>query len=135
MTDGGPVAAINLESIGARPQLGYAPDEGFQMRRYASAPQVIELVRSTSRQRFGDDVLPNPLPAGVLTDGRSFLAHGVAAVTLVDSLAEGFPRRLHSIHDSRDRLSVPMLERTVSLLEAVVAASDADPSLLSRPRR
>src|SRR5262245_43737927 len=102
-----PLAVINLETVGGYGRLSYAPDEGFQLRRYASSPHLIELVRTVARQRLGEDVAPNPLPAGVLTDGRSFLAHDIAALTLLDASSEGFPRRLHSPHDSRDRLSVP----------------------------
>ena len=39
---------------------------------------------------------------------------------------EGFPRRLHSEHDSRERLSVAAIERGVELLRAIVARADAD---------
>jgi len=124
------VAAINLETIGGYGRLSYAPEEGFQLRRYAAAPRLVRLVRTAAQQELGDDVAANPLPAGVLTDARSFLAHNIAAVTLLDASPDGFPRGLHSRHDGRDRLSTDAIERTAALLAAIVNRVDADPSLI-----
>jgi acetylornithine deacetylase/succinyl-diaminopimelate desuccinylase-like protein len=129
-----PLAVINLETVGGFGRLAYAPEEGFQFRRYPSAPHLVELVRSAASEQLGEDLVANPLPAGVITDARSFLAHGIPAVTLLEASSDGFPRRLHSEHDSRDRLSVPALERTVALLAAVIARADADPALLNPAR-
>lgn len=125
-----PVAVINLETVGGYGRLSYAPEEGFQLRRYPAAPQLVRLVRAVAEQEFGDHVAPNPLPAGVLTDARSFLANDIAAVTLLDASPEGFPRRLHSAHDGRDRLSAAAIEHTAALLDAIVRRVDADPSLI-----
>ncbi len=48
----------------------------------------------------------------------------------------GFARGLHTEHDSRDRVSEAALERTVDLLEEIVARVDARPGLLEpRPPR
>jgi hypothetical protein len=70
------------------------------------------------------------LPGGVLTDGRSFLARGVPALTL-RALEDGaFPRRLHSAHDSRERLSLEGIETAAALLAAIVARADARPEEL-----
>ena len=63
------------------------------------------------------------LPPGTLTDGRSFLALGLPALTLRATEDGSFPTRLHSEHDSRDRLSVESIEKTVDLLEAIVELS------------
>lgn len=125
-----PTAVINLETVGGAGRLAYAPDEGFQFRRWPSAPHLVALVQAAASERLGEVILPNPLPAGVLTDGRSFLAHGIPTVTLLETSSDGFPRRLHSEHDSRERLSAPAIERTVDLLAAIVARADADPSVL-----
>ena len=63
-------------------------------------------------------------------DGRSFLAHGIPAVTLSSLDAGGFPRGLHSAADSRDRLSPAAIERAVELLEAMVRRAERDPAAL-----
>lgn len=129
-----PLAVINLECVGGSAQLAFAPEEGFELRRYASAPHLIELVRSAARERLGEDVVPNPLPAGVITDARSFLANGIPAVTLLGASPDGFPHRLHSAHDGRERLSLPALERAAALLEAIVTRVDRQPNLLAPAR-
>ena len=68
--------------------------------------------------------------SGRCTDARSFLAHGIPAITLMARFEHGFARGLHSARDSRDRLSEAALERTVALLEEIVARVDARPGLL-----
>ena len=60
-----------------------------------------------------------------LTDGRSFLAHGFDAITLRSFDGDQFPRDLHSEHDSRDRLSVKGVEKSVSLLRELVNQADS----------
>ncbi len=70
-------------------------------------------------------------PLGSMTDARSFLAQGIPAVTLLSGPEGRLPRHLHSARDSRDRLSVPALERTVEFLEAIVARVDRDPLALT----
>ena len=70
------------------------------------------------------------MSVGTLTDVRSFLAHGLPAITLRPLGEQPFPRRLHSRHDSRERISVEALGRVVDLLEAFVERVDANPSLI-----
>jgi hypothetical protein len=48
-------------------------------------------------------------------------------VTLRAFTGDSFPRRLHSEHDSRDRLSVAAIERSALLLEAMVERADRAP--------
>jgi len=125
-----PLAVINLESVGASHELAYIPEDGFATRRFRSSDAMVALVSETARQLWGEPLPPRRLPDGVLTDGRSFLAHGIPAITLRAFTAGAFPRRLHSRYDSRDRLVVPEIDRAAHLLRALVARVDADPSLI-----
>jgi hypothetical protein len=127
-----PVAVINLETIGATGPVVYAPEEGFQFRRYPAPGAMIGLASDAARELWGEPLAANPLPAGVITDGRSFLAHDIPAVTLLSRADTGFPRCLHSARDDRRRLSLPALEKTVDLLAAIVARVDRDPAVISR---
>ncbi len=124
------LAVINLESIGASDEIAYVSEDGFALRRYRSPPPLIELVAQTVWELWEVRLAARELPAGTLTDGRSFLAHGIPALTLRASTQDEFPRKLHSWRDSRDRLSVAAVERTTELLQALVLCVDADPSLL-----
>jgi hypothetical protein len=121
------VAVINLESIGASDELAWIPEDGFALRRWRSPAALVALVNDAAREARGAELAPRALPFGTLTDGRSFLAHGIPAVTLRAFTGEGFPRRLHSEYDSRERLSVAAIERATDLLEAIVRRSDAEP--------
>jgi len=127
-----PVAVINLESLGASRKVGYVADEGFQLRRYRPSSGLVELVADAARELGGEPVLPVHVPRVLVTDARSFLARGIPAVTLLGTSEGGLPHRLHSVHDSRDRLSVAALERSVELLAAVVARADRDPEFSKR---
>ncbi len=126
------VAVINLESLGASENLGYVADEGFQLWRYRPSSGLVELVDEVAREQWGEVVTPTPVPRVLVTDARSFLARGIPAVTLLGTSEGGLPHSLHSVHDSRDRLSVAALDRSVELLAAVVARVDRDPEILSR---
>jgi acetylornithine deacetylase/succinyl-diaminopimelate desuccinylase-like protein len=129
-----PLAVINLEAIGADETLAYIPEDGWALRRYRSPESLIGLVNDTARTLWGAGLEARELPFGTLTDGRSFLARGIPAVTLRAFTGNDFPRKLHSAHDSRDRLSVAAIERSVELLRAIVERVDSDPSRLERPR-
>lgn len=122
-------AVVNLEGVGASERLATIPEDGFALRRYRSPDAIVAFVNAAAREASGAGLPSQALPAGTLTDGRSFLAHGIPAVTLRAFTAEGFPTRLHSEHDSRERLSVAAIERSVDLLRAIVARADADRTL------
>ncbi len=122
------VLVVNLESIGASDDLGYVPEDGFGLRRYRSPEALVRLVSSVAERVRGRPLPARPLPFGTLTDGRSFLAQGLPAVTLRAFTEGAFPRRLHSAHDSRDRLSPDAIERTADLLLALVERLDRDPA-------
>jgi len=125
-----PVAIVNLESVGASNDLAYIPEDGFALRRYRSSDAMVGFVNETAQELWGAALVPRELPPRTLTDGRSFLALGMPAITLRAFTGEGFPRKLHSINDSRDRLSVPAIDRSTELFRALVARSDADPTLI-----
>lgn len=120
----GPMLAVNLESIGTSDTLAYIPEDGFALRRYHSSQAMIDFVNSGASRVYGKPLQARALPFGVLTDGRSFLAHGIDAITLRSFDGDQFPRDLHSEHDSRDRLSVEGIEKSVSLLRELVALED-----------
>lgn len=116
--------AINLESIGTSDSLAYIPEDGFALRRYSSSDEIINFVNEGATRIYGKPLEARALPFGVLTDGRSFLAHGIDAITLRSADDDQFPRDLHSEHDSRERLSVDGIEKSVSLLRELVALTD-----------
>ncbi len=118
-----PLGIFNLESIGANGWLAWVPEDGFELRRFRSPRVLVDQVNAAAAQ-LGRKPLPMlELPPGTLTDGRSFLARGLPALTLLATEDGSFPTRLHSEHDSRDRLSVESIEETVDLLEAIVELS------------
>jgi hypothetical protein len=122
-----PLAAINLESVGASDTLALVLEDGFVLRRWRSPEPIAAFVNRTARDFFGAELPERRLPAGTLTDGRSFLAHGIPALTLRAFTPEGFPRGLHSFRDSRDRLRPEAIDRAAGFLLALVEAADADP--------
>ena len=124
------LAVVNLEVVGASDTLALVAEDGFALRRWHSPPGVLALVNEAARRTLGHDLPERALPAGTLTDGRSFLAHGLPAVTLASLGPEPFPPRLHSAADSRERLSVPAIEQASELLATLVACADAEPERL-----
>ena len=125
------VIAVNLESVGASDALASIPEDGFALRRYRSPEPLVGFVNEAARELWGAELPSRPLPAGTLTDGRSFLARGIPAVTLRAFTEEGFPRRLHSVYDARERLRLPAIERSVDLLERLVERADASPERIA----
>ena len=126
-----PLAAVNLESVGAADTLALILEDGFALRRWRSPEPLVAFVNQTARDVFGVELPERRLPAGTLTDGRSFLAHGIPALTLRAFTPEGFPRGLHSWRDSRDRLSPAAIDRAASFLFALVERADADPEAVA----
>ena len=124
------LAVFNLESIGASGELAYIPEDGFALTRYRSPDAIVAYVNETAREIENAELAARTLPPGVLTDGRSFLALGIPTVTLRAFTGDGFPRRLHSEHDSRDRLSMDAIDGSTDLLHALVLRADANPALV-----
>jgi hypothetical protein len=121
----GQVAVVNLEILGASPQLAWVEREGFLARSYAPSLPLIALVSDRARARWGHGLEPRPLPGVMYTDARSFLAHGIPCVTLM-SMTRGGPRGLHSTLDDRSRLQIEALETALLLLRDVVVHVDHD---------
>jgi hypothetical protein len=124
------LAAVNLESVGASDDLALVLEDGFALRRWRSPQALVDLVDAVAREQRGAGLAVLELPVGVLTDGRSFLAHGIPALTLRARIDGAFPRQLHSARDSRDRLSVAGIENAAALLLALVAQVDREPGSL-----
>ncbi len=124
------LALVNLESIGASDELAVVVEDGWATHRVESPPGLVAFVNPTARDELGATLPELALPEGVLTDGRSFLARGVPAVTLRALIDGAFPRQLHSARDSRDRLAVAGIERAATFLHALVARADAHPDEL-----
>jgi len=126
----GPVAVINLESVGASNDLAYIAEDGFALTRYRSSDQLIDLVNAAAEDQMGAPLQARELPFGTLTDGRSFLAHDIPALTLRAFDGESFPRNLHSSQDSRDRLEMNGIEEATRLMRALIDRVDRDPTAI-----
>jgi len=124
---------INLESIGTTENLAYIPEDGFATRRFRSSPKIIDFINRAAQQVYGEALPPKPLPFGTLTDGRSFLAHGVQTITLRSLEEDEFPRHLHSEYDSIDRLSMTGLEKSVELLKVLISDANGDATTSPTP--
>jgi Zn-dependent M28 family amino/carboxypeptidase len=129
-----PAAVINLEVVGATEQLAYVAEERSALEVFRPSPALVALVGNAVRDRWGETLQPATFPTGSLTDARNFIRHGVPAITLMSAMSGGWPRRLHSLHDHRDRLSLPALQHTVELLVEVLSAVDAQPEILRATR-
>ncbi len=125
-----PLAVINLELMGGSESFAYVPGESFVLRSYRPPVELVMLLDSAARDVLGQPVSPAPIPRFSMTDARSFLAHDIPALTLMARFDGGFPRGLHSPRDTRDRVSLRSLARSVELLGAVVARVDGEPHLL-----
>jgi hypothetical protein len=126
-----PLAIVNLETIGTSAPLAFVPEDGFELRRFESPGWLIELLGAAAADLGRPAPARRPLPPGTLTDGRSFLAEGLPAVTLWAAEDERFPPYLHSAGDSRERLSPEALEATVDLLEALARRVDRERARLA----
>jgi len=126
-----PLAIVNLEAVGTSAPLAFVPEDGFELRRFESPAWLTLLLGAAAADLGRPAPARRPLPTGTLSDGRSFLAEGLPAVTLWAAEDERFPPYLHSAGDSRERLSPAALEATVDLLEALVRRVDREPTSLT----
>jgi hypothetical protein len=125
-----PIAAINLEMMGGSDGFAYVSQEDSPLRRFVPPQTLVDFVHDTLQETLGRKLAAKTIPAFALTDARSFLGNGIPAITLMSAFEGGFPRNLHSAHDSRDRLSAAALKRAVDLLVAIVVRVDEDAALL-----
>jgi acetylornithine deacetylase/succinyl-diaminopimelate desuccinylase-like protein len=124
------LAVVNLEVVGASDTLALVAEDGFALRRWRSPRGVVAFLNEAARATLGHELPERALPAGTLTDGRSFLAHGLPAATLWSVGPDAFPRGLHGPADARERLSLPAIEQAAQLLATLVALADAEPERL-----
>lgn len=119
-----PTYVVNLDPVGASRDLAVVRREAFTTRAYDPDPRLVALLDAVYRAERGV-----PLPRtrfGGGTDGRSFLAHGVPAATLISEVpGHVFIRHLHSARDARSRVDGAALDATVAYLVGVVSAADA----------
>jgi acetylornithine deacetylase/succinyl-diaminopimelate desuccinylase-like protein len=120
---------FNLEGVGASEDLAVFSEDGWATHRVYSSEAIVKFLNKASSKLYGSPMDSHRLPFGVLTDGRSFLAHGIDAITLrafeeTETMDKAFPTRLHSIHDSRERLSVTGIEKGAEFLHALVRQAD-----------
>jgi len=118
------ITVINLESIGTSEKLAYIPEDGFATKRYKSSDSMIRFINGAAQTVYGNKLEARPLPFGTLTDGRSFLAHRIEAITLRSADSDEFPRQLHSEFDSKDRLSLTGLEKSAVMLNEMINQID-----------
>lgn len=72
-------------------------------------------------------IQPVTVPRAAVTDARSFLAHGIPALTLMGPSQGPLPHDLHPYRDRRSRLLLAALEHAVDFLAAVVTRIDRQP--------
>ncbi len=118
-----PTAVVNLEFIGASPDLATFGSEKFSLRSFPPDPRLLGLLDAVHHQQR-----QKPLYVtwyGAATDARSFLAYGIPALTLVSDLpGHALPRGMHAATDSPDRVDREALDATLAYLDAVVRAAD-----------
>jgi hypothetical protein len=119
-----PTALVNLEGLGAAPDLAVLGRETTTLRTFEPDPRLVTLLDAVHRERRGRGLYLTPWPAG--TDARSFMARGVPAATLTSDLpGHALPRDLHSARDDRARLDEAVLDQTLGFLLAVVDRVEA----------
>ncbi|MBX3026912.1 M28 family peptidase [bacterium] len=118
-----PTGVINLEFIGAAPDLAVFGSEKFSLRAFPPDPALLALLDAVHRQQRGKPLYVTWY--GAATDARSFLAHGVPALTLSSDLPRhALGRGMHGATDSPDRIYPAALDATLDYLEAAVRAAD-----------
>jgi len=119
-----PTRVINMEFFGASADLAVFKSERFSLRSYPADPDLLALVDRVHRARRGKPI--HVTWYGAATDARSFLAHGVPALTLLSDLpGHALARHMHSDYDRRDKIDPRALDETVEFLLQVVAEADA----------
>ena len=117
-----PAAVVNLELIGAAPDLGYVAEEHFVFGSHDASPRLVALADETQRERRG---FPLERFGGAVTDSREFLAAGIPAVTLASHrIGQGTPSGLHSAADGIERIDRAALDTQLDLLEDLARRID-----------
>lgn len=118
-----PTSVVNLEFLGATPDLAVFGSEKFSLRSFPPDPTLVGLLDAAHRlQRH------QPLHVtwyGAATDARSFLAHGVPAATLAGDLpGHALARGMHGATDSPDRVDLAALDAALAYLQTVARLAD-----------
>ena len=106
---------VNLEILGASDELAYVSEEAFLLRSLAPSPQVVEILNDRARVLWGAPLQARALPGVMYTDGRSFLAHGIPAVTLMAATDGPLPGSTLQATAGSDCLFRPVSEPSTSL--------------------
>ncbi|MFN8641245.1 MAG: M20/M25/M40 family metallo-hydrolase [Candidatus Binatia bacterium] len=117
-----PTAVVNLEGIGASPDLAVFGRETFSLRSFPPDPALLAILDAAHRQ-----VRQRPIHVtyGAATDARSFLAHGVPAATVQsDLLDHAIARGMHSRADAPARVDPAALDAALAYLDAVARLAD-----------
>jgi len=118
-------AVVNLEFLGAATDFGVFKGETFTTRRYDPDARLVEVFDSVHRAHQGKPLWVTWYSAA--TDARSFMAHGVPAMTLLNALpGHALPRGMHSPGDDRSRIVVGGLDAALALLEAAIRRLDTE---------
>lgn len=126
-----PTAAINLEFLGASREFAVFKGETFVTESYPPDPYLVRTIDAVHREQLGLPLWTTWYPAA--TDARSFLAHGIPAMTLLNALpGHALPRGMHSAADNRDRVELGALDAALDLLEGTVRRIDASAGLAPR---
>jgi hypothetical protein len=114
---------VNLEGVGAGPDLAFAAHEWTRAGLRAADAQLAVDIRRAARGELRHLSLP------VLTDAGPFLAADLAAVTLLN-LPQGAStiRGLHSGRDRMAALDARGLDATRAVLAAFLAETDSSPA-------
>jgi acetylornithine deacetylase/succinyl-diaminopimelate desuccinylase-like protein len=121
-----PTFVVNLEGVGASDQHAVLGSERFSLRSYPPDPGLVERLAAAHLAELGAPLAVTRF--GGATDARSFLAHGVPAVTVITrEPGHVFTRNLHSARDDRSRVDEAALERSLAFLLAFARDLDAGP--------
>lgn len=118
-----PTRVINMEFFGAAPDLAVFKRERFSLTSYPADPGLLSRIDRVHRRRRGKPV--HVTWYGAATDARSFLAHGIPALTILSDLpGHALARHMHSDYDRRDRIDAKVLGETAEFLLQLVEEMD-----------
>ena len=119
-----PTAVLNFEFIGAAPDFGVFGKEAFSTSRYPADPALLAIADRVHLRQRGKPIYVTWF--GAATDARSFLAHGIPALTVFsDPPGHPLPRELHSAEDTLSRVDPSSMDSALAYVEALVREIDS----------
>jgi len=98
--------------------------ETFTLRSFKPAADLLAPLDAVHNEQRGTPLYRTWY--GAATDARSFLAHGIPALTLVGDLPEhALARGMHSAADNLSRVDLAALDANLLFLEAAVRRIDS----------